>query len=433
MRRPDIPKILFVASCAVAVFAYGVAVGHYEIFPYAAIKFARESLIQLIGERDTLLGVRPAEFLEPARYKGDGVTRNADDRAQGALTCLTGFFKDRNEIRIIRADGSIVHRWPVKFFEMFPDTRHIAPSEVPNGEWNVAVHGSQCLPDGSVVFNFTQKGAAKIDRCGTVLWTLPQPAHHSVDVAADGGYWIPSARNIQSGSRYPNLKVPYVEDTILKVSEDGKILQELSVLEILYRNNLEGFIYRKGVTGDLTHLNDVEELHPSLAAKFPQFAAGDLLLSLRHQSMVLVVDPRTLRVKWYQAGPWIGQHDPIFMKTGKISVFSNNNDGTKTGEIFGGSTILEIDPQDRRIVRRYGGKPDQPMYTLDRGKHQRLGEQDEGILITESRSGRIVEIGRDGEPVWEYINRYDDGNVTILTGATRHSKDYFNVKDWSCR
>jgi hypothetical protein len=430
---PNIPKLMFVASCATLVFAYGIAVGHYEIFPFQIISSAKSAITQLFAERETLLGLRPTEFLEPARYAGSGVTRNLGDQAQPGLTCLTGFFKDGNEIRLIRQDGSIVHRWPLKFFELFPEPRHIKPaSEIPNGEWNTGVHGSECLPDGSVVFNFTYKGGAKVDRCGRTLWTIPQATHHAVAPARDGGYWIPSSRYIDGGSNYERMEAPYTEDTILKVSADGQILQELSILEILFKNNLQAYIYRRGLTGDLTHLNDVEELDANMAASFPQFAAGDLLLSLRHQSMVLVVDPATLRVKWYQVGPWIGQHAPVFMNTGRISVLSNNDDGTKTGEKFGGSSIIEIDPQTRQVTRRYGGTPGEPMYTSDRGKHQRLGDRSEGILITESRSGRVLEIDADGKLVWEYINRFDDANIAILTGATRYPADYFTVKDWSC-
>jgi hypothetical protein len=430
MRIPDFSKVMFVFSCAGLIFGYGVVVGHFEVFPYASIKFLKNSAVQVYAEKDTLLGLRPTEFLAPARYAGDGVTRNVGDELCPGMTLLTGFFEDGNEMRLIEPDGSFVHRWRVKFFDIFPNPDHIRPAaEIPNGEWNVAVHGCHLLPDGSIVFNFAYKGAAKIDRCGNPVWTIPRMTHHSVHPSMDGGFWIPSARHFEGAPQYPRLRPPYLEDTILKVSAAGEILKEISILEILFQNGLGGYVYRRGLSGDLTHLNDVEELDSSMAGTFPQFAAGDLLLSLRHQSMVLVIDPNTLLVKWYQVGPWIGQHDPDFMGTGKLSIFSNNNDGTPTGKLFGGSSIIEIDPQDRRIRLRYGADPQEPMYTSNRGKHQRIGEHGEAILITESTAGRVLEVSSDDRVVWEYINRYDNSTVAVVTGATRYSPDYLQVVD----
>jgi hypothetical protein len=162
------------------------------------------------------------------------------------------------------------------------------------------------------------------------------------------------------------------------------------------------------------------------------FEAGDLLISMRFQSLIMVFDPNTLKVKWYQEGPWIGQHDPDFMPSGRISLFSNNDDGTETGARLGGSSIIEVNPVDRQIRRVYGGRVGEPMFSLDRGKHQRLGEDGRGALITESRSGRVFEIDANHSVVWEFINRYDEESVTVMTGATRYPEEYFTVADWSC-
>src|SRR4030095_10496964 len=103
-------------------------------------------------------------------------------------------------------------------------------------------------------------------------------------------------------SRYPALIPPYKEDTILKVSPDGKVLTEISVLDLLFGNHLEALLFANGPEGtelammDPTHLNDVEELSPEMARQFPQFAAGDLLISLRNLNLIMVVDPATKKV-----------------------------------------------------------------------------------------------------------------------------------------
>ena len=55
---------------------------------------------------------------------------------------------------------------------------------------------------------------------------------------------------------------------------------------------------------------DVEELGPELADAFPQFAVGDLLVSMRSLNLIAVLDGSTHDVKWWQIGPWHRQHDP---------------------------------------------------------------------------------------------------------------------------
>jgi hypothetical protein len=154
------------------------------------------------------------------------------------------------------------------------------------------------------------------------------------------------------------------------------------------------------------------------------------MLSLRFKSLVMIVDPDTLRVKWYQAGPWIEQHDPDFLESGRIRLFSNNLDGTTSGSVFGGSTIIDVDPSDRRVYREYGGHDGQKMYTMERGMLQTLAG--DHILVTESRAGRVFELNAAREVVWEFMNRYDDSDAALVSEATRYPEDYFVVNDWMC-
>ena len=436
MRSFDLSKTLFIGSLTLAVFAYGAAVGRYQIFPFAAIQFAWGSARQVSAERETILGLRPTLLMEPARRKGEGVTRFEKGQASPGLTLMAGLFDDNVELRLIRLDGSVVNRWPVRFYDIFPDPSHIQPARrIPQTNWNTSIQGSRVFPDGTVVFSFEGMGLAKLDRCGVLQWVLPQMTHHSVEPAEDGGLWIPSLRHVVDGSKFRGLKPPYDEDTILKVSQDGQVLQEISLFALFYENGLERLLFSNSLIfsgdPDLTHLNDIEELTNEMAPRFPQFAAGDLLLSLRNFHMLMVVDPRTHKVKWHQTGPWIKQHDPDFLPNGKISVFNNNDDGTDDGSVLGGDTIVEVDSLSGLTSVRYGGQPTQEMYTRFRGKHQRL---DNGhILITESLAGRVFEVDSMGNVVWEFINRYDENAIGIVGGATRYEEDSFQVKDWSCK
>lgn len=434
----DLPKALFWLSCAALAFGYGVAVGEFRLFPYGLLQDGWNSAKDLRANLETALGVRPAYFLAPARHTGAGVTRYVRDRTAPGLTLVSGFFDGGNELRLIRLDGSIVRRWPARFTDIFPNQTHIAPAQtVPKGNWNVEVHGSLALPDGSVVFNFEYAGIVKLDRCGRVQWTVPRMTHHSVEPSEDGGFWVSSRRYVQGTSPFPEFTPPYHEETLMKVSATGTVLDEISVLGVLFKNDLQGSLFATSPLGqlpaDFPHLNDVKELSSTRASRFPQFAAGDVLVSLRALNMLMVVDPRTQKVKWHQVGRWISQHDPDFEANGRISLFNNNRDGTPTGSLLGGSNILEVDPVTGATRVMYGGISSQRMYSENMGKHQSLESPAGNILITESTAGRVLEVDSTGETVWQFINRFDDDEVALVFEATRYPEGYFTVTDWTCK
>ena len=442
-RRTSLPLVMFILSTAGFVFVLGLVVGRYRVFPYPQLEFAKEALDGVVWDAAVAAGWRQTEHAAPARYAGAGVTRYDPEKAVPGLTLLSGFFEGRNELRLMRADGTIVRRWTPSFFDAFPDSAHIPHFWKPASDLHVQIHGALALPDGSVVFNFDSKGTVKMDRCGAIQWTVPRLTHHAVTLAQDGGFWIPSLRLVEK-SRYRVIKEPILEPTVLKVGADGSIQLEISIIDLFFKNDLVPLLFANGLKGmelankydgfglpnDVMHLNDVEELGEDIASAFPQFRPGSLLLSMRDYNLVMVADPRTLTVEWYRVGPWIAQHDPDFLPNGKISVFDNGNDGTETGELWGGSRITEIDPATGQTVVRYGGREGQPLYTDVMGMHQRLGGN---LLIAETRAGRVLEVTEAGEIAWEYINRADADTVYSVTGATRYGVDYFKVSDWGCK
>ena len=434
-----LPLAFFILSIAGLSFLYGVVVGVYEVFPYKALKFTLNSVETVLAEKDNLLGDRPTGFLAEVRYDGDEVTVFDRELATPGLTLLTGFFEELPGLRLVRLDGSIVADWPVSYLELFPDSSHIFPQEdIPATNWNAAVHGMHLLPDGSVVFNFDGKGTVKLDRCGKPVWTLPRMTHHSIDQSADGSYWIPSRHYTQDVAAYPHFKVPYRDDTILRVSADGEVISEISVNEIIIANGLYSLLVANGrfrvdmQEDDVLHVNDIEELEAGLAAQFPLFDAGDLVLSFRHLNMLMVVSPGDWTVKWYQSGPWLRQHDPDFQPDGSITVYNNNSDDTKIGDVFEGSNIMSLLPSapDRKVDIIYGDEPGEEFFTNTQGKHQRFANGN--LLIAEYYGGRALEVSPGGDIVWEYINRYDDEAVAKVSGAARYPEDYFTVADWSC-
>jgi hypothetical protein len=447
-----VSKFVFVITCSIIVLIGSFSAGFYTAYTrtglFESIREARNAIkLSLDVLRVNVLS-EPIHHLQRARHQGGGVTRNLhpDD---GSLILLSGLFNNGNELRLIRRNGDIVVRWPVSFSTLFPNTQHM--EQPPATDWNVDIHGALVEADGSVVFNFENGGLVKLDRCGKTTWTVSHPTHHSVERAKDGSYWVPGRRYVTTGeSEYPPFEVPYKEDLIINVSKDGKIVSEASVPAILYENGLEAlftatgnYVDREFITHwwdrELVHLNKIEILDADLAVNFPQFEAGDLLLSFRDLNLILVANPETFRIKWHQTGPWLRQHDPEFDTDGTITVFNNNTYNVFQRSRYTSnlstaprtSNIVRVDPRTGRTEIEFGQLPGQEMLSVIRGKHEITDSG--GFLITEFEAGRVFETDSNGNIVWEYINRYDDQRVGEITEARLYPAAYFDVKDWTCR
>jgi hypothetical protein len=235
------------------------------------------------------------------------------------------------------------------------------------------------------------------------------------------------------------------------VSPAGDVLREISVEQLFYDNGLEAVLtsaaaifHQRGVNAynrEIVHLNKVSELSSSLAADFPMFAAGDLLLSFRNLNLLMVFDPVTGKVKWWRIGPWQRQHDPEFTAGGSIIMFNNNihletlpaaDRTTKRTplETPRTSNILAINPMTGASSILYGQRSGQEMLSVTRGKVEATAGG--GLLVTEFDGGRVFEVDADRRIVWDFINRYDEDEVSEITEARVYPANYFTVSDWSC-
>lgn len=427
-------KAYFFASAGslvvLAVFAFGVAVGAFKLFPYPLLQQGAAAARDWIRYPWHHARMRPEKFLAP-QPAAASIPQRPVFRSPGAydgVTFVDGFFGRKTGMRLLEMNGDVLHEWRVSFNELWPDATHV---ERAMHDWDAQIHGAVLYPNGDVVFNFQYAGLARIDACGRPIWRLPEQTHHSVYEDEKGHLWVPSRRRHDEPSNaLPGAPVPYYEDLVLEVSPDGRVLREISVLDViidggnaslLYANGEHGAVLNLPLDGDFTHLNDVEILEPSMAAAFPMFAAGDMLLSLRNLNLLLVVDPDTSLVKWWMVGPYLRQHDPDFLPSGRISVFDNRRDGAG-GKALGGSRILEIDPATREISVVYGDRDGERFYTETMGDHQHLPNGN--VLITESETGRAFEVMPSGRVVWSYLNRWDAESAAMIGRAVRYPASY---------
>jgi hypothetical protein len=166
---------------------------------------------------------------------------------------------------------------------------------------------------------------------------------------------------------------------------------------------------------DFFHPNDVDVLSADMEDAFPEFSAGDLLISIRNIDLVAVLDPDTLKLKWWSRGPWRHQHDPDFTADGKISVFDNN-----PGR--GRSEILRIDPQTRDVTNVLLAG-DFFFYSKWQGVHQYL--PDGSLLLLSAEEGRVTVLGKNGNRLFEFNNVIDDKYNGYVQNAVWLPEDYF--------
>ncbi|MEO0957530.1 MAG: arylsulfotransferase family protein [Pseudomonadota bacterium] len=426
-----------------ATFIAGIYATENRLFPYTLVTQVRNDFQQLLTEGDTLAGIRPKAWTAPPRQDGSGVTLHVPEEAGEELIMLQGLFDRGLEIRLVALDGTVVHRWPFSPATLTEGIEHLRNR--PLVEWNYDTHGAVALPDGSVVFNIDHKALLKLDRCGELVWRVDEPTHHSVELNDDGSFWVSSAEKHWDQSTLPLLPfdAPLSEDTLLQVGADGTILREISLLDVFLENDAMGLLtlaggispktyraYRPDMSREVFHLNDVEALPAAMAAAFPGFEAGDVVISLRNRNLIMVLDPDTKAIKWHSIGNWTRHHDPDWHADGTIRVFDNNRDGTETGEILGSSRIIAIRPRDNTETLLLGAEDDPYFHTTRRGKSQSLSGG--RLLITEAEAGRVFITNAANEIVWEYVNRFDDEFIARITEARAYPRAYFSVTSWDC-
>ena len=416
--------LLFACALAFLAFLGGAAVMAFQVFPAKYISNAFATAYYLLTNGSPDESVTDMHQLYPARYSESGVTVLDTGRVQPGITLVTGYWTNGDRwqpaIRLIDLEGKSLHEWivqPEKIWPETPFTDHVA------GRFNNPnnyVHGAWLLADGDVVFNVEYAGLVRMNACGDVIWTVPYRTHHSVFLADDGSFWVSGLNwRYEKIAGYVHPQPEFVDETILQISQDGEILREIFVLESIYASGYGDLLADAIKTLDITHLNDVELLSGSMAESFPDFSAGDILVSLRNLSTVLVIDGQTEQIKWSLRHPLVRQHDPDFEADGHIVIFDNRDDMTQEGMQLGSTRLLRVNPTDNSLSTLYPLNEDQAFYTQTGGKHQLLDNGNR--LITEAHGGRIFEVDPSGEVVWNWIiETKGDGLVPEVLEGTRY-------------
>jgi hypothetical protein len=235
---------------------------------------------------------------------------------------------------------------------------------------------------------------------GERLWKRGIPAHHDVRVTP-AGQLLTILTRVRATP--PGAAAPVRDNEIALLTPDGVVLESLSLYDAWLASPQAPPLrwpskQRRGGT-DLFHANAVEWLGAPVGA-WPAsvYAEGDVLVTMRHQDAIAILDWRARRVSWaWGAGEVSGPHDARLLPNGHILLFDN-------GLARGWSRVVELDPAARRVVWEYRAPRPPDFYTVSRGSNQRLANGN--TLIAESDRGRAFEVTPAGAVTWEFLNPF---------------------------
>jgi hypothetical protein len=331
--------------------------------------------------------------------------------------------------------------------------------------------------DGNIVWKFDQYEYIE-DPGEEPQWMARQ--HH--DYQREGnpvGYYVPGMDpKVDSGNTlilsHKNLynneitDKKLLDDVIIEVDWNGDIIWEWILSEhfeefdfseeaknILFRD--PNFRAAGGGMGDWMHVNSMSALGPNrfYDAGDERFHPDNIIWDARETNITAITDKQSGKIVWsigpdYNTSPelkelgWIiGQHHAHMIPQGlpgegNILVFDNGgwagygapNPGAPTGAknaLRDYSRVLEFDPVTLKILWQYTPTEAGYLQPVDANRFyspfissaQRLPNGN--TLITEGSGGRIIEVTKDHELVWEYISPYwgKQMNINMVYRAYR--------------
>ncbi len=412
-------QLAIIVTVAAIATIYGVFARGHDLFPTGLVLEANKLIYTAVNKAHNK---GPASYYYIPATDPHSVTVRKPDRMEPGLTLVSGLGKPEALFaRLVDDQGRVEQSWSLDWNRLWPNPTHLKPAARAKANHGVLSLGAVVSENGDLTFNFEQLGMVQLDVCGRVKWRVPKMANHSLFRDEAGNFWTQELVERSTPiDGLPNYKLPFEEHMVMEVSPEGKILKEISVLQLLQRNEYNGLLFMRAtdtwstaVTGDTLHITSIN-IFPK-TTKPGRFKAGDVMLSLNGINTVIVFDPATMVVKASVTGPFLRQSDADFVDGDTISIFDNHN--VSPDRMNGSSRVIEhsFKTGEDRVV--FKGDASHPFYSAIMGRHQRLPNGN--LLLTEGLKGRVIEVDSGGQAVWEYFNVADPHTLAIIEDAQR--------------
>lgn len=282
--------------------------------------------------------------------------------------------------------------------------------------------------NGGLIFS-DKSQLINIDVCSNLVWQNQEyQFHHSKESDIYNNLWIPAdlfTSNIKHHEKSPS------HNAIVQINGDGKIIFLKSLFELFVENNLEHYIHGLGFSkSNLFHLNDIEPA--KINSDF--WSVGDVFLSLRNLSIIILYRPSENRILNIIHGPFYNQHDVDILNENEISIFNNNK---KSYGVLN-TEIIKYNFRTKKFSK-YFEKPllINNVITPYQGVHKILPS---GELFLESTTdGRIVFFNEKGKLQWQFVNNNNKKEELYSMGWSRilHTESDFKkinmIKEKNCK
>jgi len=158
----------------------------------------------------------------------------------------------------------------------------------------------------------------------------------------------------------------------------------------------------------------------------------NIFVSFKRLAKLGIINKKTGKIEWSWGEHEISQQNcATVTEKGNMLIFDN---GFLAESIhYAYSRVIEIDAKNRKPIWEYRDKENDNVWFFScmLSSAQRLPNGN--TLIVESKCGRIFEVTKNGEIVWEYVNpEYiyfnEYGNNNVITRAFRYGIDYPGIK-----
>ncbi|MDB5256658.1 MAG: hypothetical protein JWM14_1353 [Chitinophagaceae bacterium] len=222
---------------------------------------------------------------------------------------------------------SVLYNWKLKKNGLNFETTHWVFS-------NAVPRSCLILPDKSLILSADESAnLMRLDAQSNVMWINHDLIfHHTMNFGEDSTIWTctsdPEIKGnipVKGIQNFNGNIYRYRENYITQLDKNtGKIIFHKGVSDILKENHYKNFLC--GVSDpdkypyDPMHLNDIQPL----LKDSKHWKKGDLLLSLRDRSLILLYRPSTNKIIRLIFGEFLNQHDPNVISDDEISIFNNN-------------------------------------------------------------------------------------------------------------
>ena len=461
-----VPLVLLVLAATLTVFAYGVLVGAYQVFPYRIIADGIKTGLTLFDtpEHEDVYNLAGFSEVRPDNAAANRIRFMAGATLHGSLLWYGGRFQFLDLcpgdgcLAVEYTDaGEVAHAWPYRpaeleraaqastveefLYELSPTfsfARDMYPAGIavyPNRDLLVTFHNFQAFP--------YHIGVARIDSDGQPVWFRRDFSHHWPQLLADGTSLVTGLLVADADISFEITKGwlvtvnchydrPYL-DTVTVIDGQGRLLKRVNLVDVLLRSPFAPLLQYTSDPCDPLHLNYAVRLGPDAGGTWGM-APGDLVVSLRNLNAFAILDRDSLRLKRLVRGSFFQQHSVTHLEGSIFLLLDNHGSDGQNGP----SRLLKIDLATGRETTVFpnAGTPEflHGLFTEESGNIDISPDRQRAIAVF-SRAGIAVEVRlADGAVLNVFtslhnvspLEQFDDARRTQAAIFFMHGLDYIH-------